>query len=89
MLAAADATRHGTWKDVGDTGNGRLSGKPAELYATSVACFVLAIPNRYLPILQEGKIESLKGLFDKAPSGKPLSGKARASLGPRPAGERP
>jgi len=28
-----------------------------------VACFILAIPNRYLPILQEGKIESLKKSF--------------------------
>jgi len=34
--------------------------RPGDLYATSVACFILAIPNRYLPILQEGKIESFK-----------------------------
>ena len=40
-----------------------MSGKPGDLYATSVACFFLGIPNRYLPILQEGKIESLKGQF--------------------------
>ena len=38
----------------------RVGGKPGELYGTAVACFILAIPNRYLPILQEGKIESLK-----------------------------
>jgi len=25
----------------------------------TVACFILAMPNRYLPILQEGKIEGL------------------------------
>jgi len=25
-----------------------------------VACFLLAIPNRYLPILQEGKIQALR-----------------------------
>lgn len=31
------------------------------IFGTSVACFVLAIPNRYLPILQEGKIDSLRG----------------------------
>ena len=37
-----------------------VSGKDSELYGTSVACFILAMPNRYLPILQEGKIESLK-----------------------------
>jgi hypothetical protein len=28
-----------------------------------VACFILAIPNRYLPILQEGKIEGLRGKY--------------------------
>jgi hypothetical protein len=52
---------HGTWRDHGARGGGRVGGKDGELYATSVACFILAIPNRYLPILQEGKIESLKG----------------------------
>ena len=41
-------------------GGGKVGGRPGELYGTSVACFILAIPNRYLPILQEGKIESLK-----------------------------
>ena len=35
-------------------------GKPGKLFATSVACFILAMPNRYLPILQEGKIDSLR-----------------------------
>jgi len=51
---------HGGWTDVGSRGGGRRGGKPGQLYGTSVACFVLAIPNRYLPILQEGKIESLR-----------------------------
>jgi len=51
---------HGAWRDHGWQGGGRVAGKDGELYATSVACFILAIPNRYLPILQEGKIESLK-----------------------------
>ena len=41
------------------TSNRWLGGKPAKLYATAVACFTLSIPNRYLPILQEGKIEGL------------------------------
>lgn len=36
-----------------------LGGKPSRLFGTAVGCFVLSIPNRYLPILQEGKIESL------------------------------
>jgi hypothetical protein len=40
--------------------NRHVGGKPGQLYGTSVACFILAIPNRYLPILQEGKIESLR-----------------------------
>jgi hypothetical protein len=51
---------HGSWMDRGADGRGRLSGSSGDLYATSVACFVLAIPNRYLPILQEGRIESLQ-----------------------------
>jgi hypothetical protein len=45
----------GRWQD-----GVRVYGKPGELYGTSIACFVLAIPNRYLPILQEGKIEGFK-----------------------------
>lgn len=53
--------RLGSWRDNGAKGGGRVGGKEGELYGTSVACFILAIPNRYLPILQEGKIESLRG----------------------------
>jgi hypothetical protein len=49
---------NGAWRDHGSRGGGRVGGKDGELYATSVACFILAIPNRYLPILQEGRIES-------------------------------
>jgi hypothetical protein len=47
--------QHGRWHD-----GARVGGKPGELFGTSVACFILAIPNRYLPILQEGKIERFK-----------------------------
>ena len=43
----------------------QVGGKPGMLYQTAVACFVLAIPNRYLPILQEGKIDSLRKQFEK------------------------
>ncbi len=43
-----------------DSGQFRVGGRPGDLYGTSVACFILAMPNRYLPILQEGKIESLR-----------------------------
>lgn len=56
---APDTTRtHGKWQD-----GTRVHGKPGELFGTAVACFVLAIPNRYLPILQEGEIEGLQGRF--------------------------
>jgi len=40
--------------------SGHVGGRPGELYGTSVGCFILAIPNRYLPILQEGRIEGFK-----------------------------
>jgi hypothetical protein len=45
----------GSWRDTR-----WVHGKPGQLYGTAVGCFILAIPNRYLPILQEGKIEALK-----------------------------
>lgn len=57
------ADESGRWNDQGIQGGGRVGGREGNLYATSVACFVLAMPNRYLPILQEGKIESLKQKF--------------------------
>lgn len=49
------AADDGAWRDTR-----WVHGKPGQLYGTSVGCFLLAIPNRYLPILQEGKIQSLK-----------------------------
>ncbi len=52
VQAPGDTHQDGMWHD-----NMRVSGLPGDLYGTSVACFVLAIPNRYLPILQEGKIK--------------------------------
>jgi hypothetical protein len=54
------SAQYGSWHDHGAGGGGRVGGKEGDLYATSVSCFILSIPNRYLPILQEGKIESLK-----------------------------
>jgi len=45
--------------------NGRVSGRAGDMYMTSAACFVLAMPHRYLPILQEGKIDSLRQQFQK------------------------
>lgn len=50
------ASDDGGWRDPRYV----TSGRPSYLFGTSVACFVLAMPNRYLPILQEGKIEALK-----------------------------
>lgn len=60
IVNASNPADHGMWQDRGVGGGGRVGGKPGQLYATSVSCFLLAIPNRYLPILQEGKIESLR-----------------------------
>jgi hypothetical protein len=40
---------------------GRVGGPDGEVYGTAVAVFVLAIPYRYLPILQEAKVGVLAG----------------------------
>jgi len=53
-----DPRRDGQWRNTQ-----YVSGHPGALYATAVGCFVLAIPNRYLPILQEGHIDSLRDRF--------------------------
>lgn len=45
--------------------SGHVGGKPGQLYGTAVGCFILAIPNRYLPILQEGKIEAFKKRYER------------------------
>ncbi len=55
VRASSDPRRDGMWAS-----RGRVSGKPGDMYMTSAACFILAIPNRYLPILQEGHIGSLR-----------------------------
>jgi len=39
----------------GSWAGGRVGGTPGQLFGTAVAVFTLNIPNRYLPILQEGK----------------------------------
>jgi hypothetical protein len=39
---------NGSWE------GGRVGGVPGKLFGTSVAVFALSIPNRYLPILQQG-----------------------------------
>lgn len=51
----------GKWVDSGRSGKSHLGGsREGDLYGTSVGCFILAIPNRYLPILQEGKISQFQ-----------------------------
>jgi len=60
VMDANNSQTNGVWRNIGARGGGQVGGRDGELYATSVACFILAIPNRYLPILQEGKIESFK-----------------------------
>ncbi|MCH5375899.1 MAG: squalene--hopene cyclase, partial [Planctomycetes bacterium] len=63
VIDTNNPAQDGLWHDRGEGGGGRVSGKPGDLFGTAVACFILAIPNRYLPILQEGKIESLRQRF--------------------------
>ncbi len=63
MLSPGNPATHGAWVDRGARGGGRVGGKPGQLYGTAVSCFVLGIPNRYLPILQEGRIESFKNKY--------------------------
>jgi hypothetical protein len=53
------AAEDGAWRDTRYVTGGR----PGNLFGTSVACFILAMPNRYLPILQEGRIESVRKAF--------------------------
>ncbi|WP_197442692.1 prenyltransferase/squalene oxidase repeat-containing protein [Lignipirellula cremea] len=60
VLEANSPSKHGSWVDRGAQGGGRVGGTAGQMYATAVSCFVLAIPNRFLPILQEGEIQSLK-----------------------------
>jgi len=48
-------TVHGAW----ESNTWWMREKGSMFYGTAIACFVLAMPNRYLPILQEGRVESL------------------------------
>ena len=61
FVGSKNPAEYGRW-DAAKHVSGRGSGY---LYGTSVACFVLAMPNRYLPILQEGRIESLRKKFNR------------------------
>jgi len=55
VIKPGDLRENGHW----DAG-AHVGGNPGKLYGTAVGCFILAMPNRYLPILQEGRIESLQ-----------------------------
>ena len=55
-----DPRQDGHWRD-----DKRVHGLPGQLFGTAVASFVLAIPNRYLPILQEGEIDSVRTQFQE------------------------
>jgi hypothetical protein len=51
MIDPKNPATDGKW-----VAGGHVGGKPGDLYGTAVAVFVLSIPNRYLPILQEGRL---------------------------------
>lgn len=55
MRRPENPAEDGSWRDTR-----WVHGRPGNLYGTAVGCFLLSIPNRYLPILQEGKIEGLE-----------------------------
>ena len=48
--AQAGEDNYGSWG-----AGGHVGGKQGELYGTAIGVFALSIPNRYLPILQEGE----------------------------------
>lgn len=48
QIKSTERSQDGSWNTE------RVGGKPGQLFGTSVAVFTLSIPNRYLPILQEG-----------------------------------
>ena len=54
-IVDSQTRKGGAAADIGSWGGRRVSGKPGQMYGTSVAVFALNIPNRFLPILQEGK----------------------------------
>ncbi|RCS54220.1 squalene--hopene cyclase [Bremerella cremea] len=60
-VVESQVVRPGNLREDGHWNAGaHVGGKPGDLYGTAVGCFILAMPNRYLPILQEGRIESFQ-----------------------------
>lgn len=62
-----DPRQNGMWHETM-----RIGGPAGDLYATSVSCFALAIPNRYLPILQEGHITQYQAENSASPPAPPV-----------------
>jgi len=58
VSASDDPAIDGRW----DAGK-HVADKPGDMYGTAVACFVLAIPNRYLPILQRDESKQLQNTY--------------------------
>lgn len=54
---AANITTNGLWRDNGANGGGKVGGRPGDLFGTAIGCLVLALPNRYLPILSEAQTD--------------------------------
>ncbi|MEX2216972.1 MAG: hypothetical protein WD768_22865 [Phycisphaeraceae bacterium] len=63
-------TQNGTTKtdQAGSWNTNRVGGKPGQLFGTAVAVFTLSIPNRYLPILQEGQTDPRNADTDRPPA---------------------
>jgi hypothetical protein len=68
------AEAHGSW------GGRRVSGKSGQMFGTAVAVFSLNIPNRYLPILQEGKAGRGRSKIRRASNTAPSGGKVKLAI---------
>ncbi|MDP6634506.1 MAG: squalene--hopene cyclase [Phycisphaerae bacterium] len=70
---------------VGDESNGswggkRVGGKSGQMFGTAVAVFTLNIPNRFLPILQEGKTSGRRRSIRRASNPTPVGGKVKVVM---------
>ena len=79
--SSADPAEDGSWD------GGRVGGRPGRMFGTSVGVFVLTIPNRYLPILQQGKADpkDVEGKRSEAKPGRvstPVSSLASSTRAP-------
>ena len=69
----------------------RVGGQPGRMFGTAVAVFALNIPNRYLPILQQGKgIRGRRGAkraFNSTPAGGGVTVAVKGANPKRPSGQ--